>query len=238
MQYNIVIGYDNGIPIISHTAHQSILECSSVPVNVLYLNRKHLPMYTRPRTLFESTEFSMTRFLTPYLFDYKGWTLFLDNDVIVNSDIKELFDYRSDKYAVMCVKHNQRVTSTTKFLNEIQTPYACKNWSSVMLFNNEKCKALSPDYVNTAEGFELHQFKWLESLDLVGDLPVEWNYLVDNLNETVDGNMFSNRNVPKLFHYTNGGPYYKQYENCGWKNKWIEIYHKLLKWKGDCDYVL
>ena len=35
------------------------------------------------------------------------------------------------------------------------------------------------DYVNSATGLQLHQFKWLESDELIGDLTLEWNWLVD-----------------------------------------------------------
>jgi len=40
-----------------------------------------------------------------------------------------------------------------------------------MLLNNERCKALTLDYVNRATGLELHQFKWLQDDDLIGELP-------------------------------------------------------------------
>ena len=30
-----------------------------------------------------------------------------------------------------------------------------------MLMNCARCKALTPEYVNSATGLELHQFKWL-----------------------------------------------------------------------------
>jgi hypothetical protein len=43
-----------------------------------------------------------------------------------------------------------------------------------VVFNNWKCKKLSPKYINKAGGLELHQFKWLESDDDIGALPVEW----------------------------------------------------------------
>lgn len=47
-----------------------------------------------------------------------------------------------------------------------------------MLFNNARCRALTPDYVNTATGLDLHQFKWLANDELIGALPDRWNYLV------------------------------------------------------------
>lgn len=97
--------------------------------------------------------------------------------MLCTGDISELWGKRDSQYAVRVVKHDYQA-SGTKFLGQPQTPYAKKNWSSVMLFNNDKCKALTPDYVNTASGLELHQFKWLASDDQIGELPERWNQLV------------------------------------------------------------
>ncbi|MBS0290017.1 MAG: hypothetical protein JSS07_08310 [Proteobacteria bacterium] len=47
-----------------------------------------------------------------------------------------------------------------------------------MLFNNPKCTALTPDYVNHASYHDLHQFKWLDHENRIGELPVKWNHLV------------------------------------------------------------
>ena len=88
--------------------------------------------------------------------------------MLSRSDISALWRQRTTKYAVQCVQHDYTPTSTVKFLNQPQTPYPKKNWSSMMIFNNAKCTALTPDYVNSASGLELHQFKWLENEDLVG----------------------------------------------------------------------
>ena len=67
--------------------------------------------------------------------------------------------------------------SGIKFLKEKQTPYLKKNWSSFMIFNNAKCKTLTPKLVSKAHGLYLHQFKWT-SENLIGSLPKNWNILV------------------------------------------------------------
>ena len=109
------------------------------------------------------------------------------------------------------VKHDHRPKETTKFLGAAQTSYAKKNWSSVMLFDNARCGALTPDYVNAASGLELHQFKWLESYAMIGELPHRWNYLVgyDAPSEDIS-----------LAHYTIGGPYFPEYANCPLADDW------------------
>lgn len=216
--YNVVIGYDRENRMPAYTMAESIMQHSSVPISFTFLHRDMLKMYTRPRSDLDSTDFSNSRFLVPYLFDYQGWVLFTDNDMIVRHDIKELFDMADDSYAVMCVKHNQVVESEIKFLNHKQHKYNYKNWSSVMLFNNSKCRNLTLEYVNTAPGLDMHQFKWIDA-SLVGSIPLEWNYLVDNQNQTA--------NKPKLIHYTNGGPYFPETRNCGYASDWVDVYNTL-----------
>ena len=80
-----------------------------------------------------------------------------------------------------------------------------------MLFNNEKCQALTLDYVNEATGLELHQFKWLQNDELIGSLPLEWNWLVGEY--PLDPNV-------KNIHYTLGGPYFDNYKDCDYAEYW------------------
>ena len=107
-----------------------------------------------------------------------------------------------------------------KFLDQIQTVYEKKNWSSFMLLNSEKCKKLTPEYVNNASGLDLHQFKWLENESLIGSLPLEWNWLV--------GEYLYKENV-KNIHYTEGGPYFEEYKLSDYSEDWFKIYHDLIK---------
>jgi lipopolysaccharide biosynthesis glycosyltransferase len=218
MKHNITIGYDRNNRIPAYVLAESIMQHSSVPVNFTFLHRDMLVDISRQIEQFDSTEFSNNRFLTPYLNDYCGWSLFLDNDMVVCADIKELFDMVDDKYTVMCVKHNQVCKNKKKFLDKDQHQYQYKNWSSVMLFNNSKCQNLTLDYVKTAPGFDLHQFKWT-SHDSIGSLPLEWNYLVNNDNQTT--------NRPKLIHYTEGGPYFKETRNCDYAIVWDSVYNQI-----------
>ena len=98
------------------------------------------PLMWRDHNALQSTEFSFSRFLTPYLSGYEGWSIFMDCDMLVPRDIAELWALRDDRFAVMCVKHDHRPVETTKFLDTPQTAYGKKNWSSVMLFNNARCR--------------------------------------------------------------------------------------------------
>jgi len=211
----IFIGYDRHEIVAYHVLCQSIIEQSSKPLNFTPLNLKNLSnIFTRRRNNLQSTEFSFSRFLVPYLSSYRGWSLFMDCDMIVTSDISELFSLKDENKAVMVCKHDYQPKENLKFLGQTQTKYEKKNWSSVMLFNNAKCKALTPDYVNTVTGLELHQFKWLENETLIGSLPLEWNWLV--------GEYPLNNNAKNL-HYTLGGPYFDGYENSEHADDWNSV---------------
>jgi len=168
-------------------------------------------LFLRDRNALQSTEFSFTRFLTPYLSDYAGWSLFVDCDILFRDDVAKLFAMKDERAAVMVCKHDYTPSSGIKFLNHVQTVYEKKNWSSVMLFNNERCRSLTPDFVNTASGLELHQFKWLSSDDEIGALPLEWNWLVGEYPYNADA---------KAVHFTVGGPYFTEFGDCDYSSEW------------------
>ncbi|MGA0116745.1 MAG: glycosyltransferase, partial [Burkholderiales bacterium] len=168
--------------------------------------------FSRERHPLQSTDFSFSRFLTPHLSNYEGWSVFMDCDMLMLADIAKLWALRDERYAVMVVKHNHAPKEKRKFLNEPQTQYDKKNWSSVMLFNNARCRALTPAFVNTASGLELHQFKWLDHDDLIGSLPDRWNHLVGYNPPRPDA---------ALVHYTLGGPYFEAYRDCEYAQEWF-----------------
>ncbi|HEX4893171.1 MAG TPA: glycosyltransferase, partial [Hyphomicrobiaceae bacterium] len=206
----VFIGYDDREAVAFSVLASSIQRHASVPVSIAPLRLSQLKgILTRERHPLQSTDFSFSRFLTPHLSDYAGWSVFMDCDMLMLEDIARLHELRDDRYAVMVVKHDHVPRETTKFLGEPQSKYEKKNWSSVMLFNNARCRALTPDYVNRASGLELHQFKWLAGDDLIGALPDRWNHLVD-YDPQVPVSELSN------LHYTLGGPYYSAYLDCGY----------------------
>jgi lipopolysaccharide biosynthesis glycosyltransferase len=225
---HVFIGYDSRQTVLFNIAQHSIIRHCSRPVTITPIKLSHLiGTFERERLAIQSTEFSFSRFLTPYLRNYEGWALFMDCDVIARSDLAELWALRDDRYAVQCVKHDHQPTGTVKFLGEQQTSYPKKNWSSVMLMNCGKCTALTPNYVNTASGLELHQFKWLESEELIGELPRHWNFLVD---------YYKHDETAKLLHYTEGGPYYADFRNVDFAGDWFENYRDANS-SGDSTYL-
>lgn len=214
MTARVFIGYDSKETVAYHVLCQSILERSSIPVSFTPIALNTLGgVFTRERNQLQSTEFSFSRFLVPHLSEYQGWSLFLDCDMLFRRDIAELWALRDERFAVMCCQHDYAPKEETKFLGQVQTKYEKKNWSSAMLFNNARCRALSADFVNTASGLELHQFKWLEGDDQIGGLPLTWNHLVG-----VYDYDFAAANV----HFTEGGPYFQDYANVDYADEWFQ----------------
>ena len=201
---NIFIGYDEGEKIAYSVLSESIRQHSSEPVSITPLDlsttRYH---FQRKKQSNQSTDFAFSRFMVPYLCRYQGWAIFMDCDMLLRTDINKIWMMKDDNYAVMCCKHDYVPNQNAKFRGAKNEPFPKKNWSSFMMMNNEKCRALSLPYVNEASGLDLHQFKWLESEDLIGSLPLSWNWLVSEYDYNPKAD-----NV----HFTLGGPYFKGYE--------------------------
>ncbi|MFN7508484.1 MAG: glycosyltransferase [Betaproteobacteria bacterium] len=208
----VFIGFDPRETVAYNVLAHSINARASQPVTIAPLALSQLGgLYTRERNPLQSTDFSFSRFLTPYLSGYEGWSVFMDCDMLMRDDIAGLWALRDERYAVMCVKHDHQPKEDTKFLGAVQTKYEKKNWSSVMLFNNARCRALTPDYVNRATGLELHQFKWLSNDNLIGSLPPRWNHLVGYQAPSGEA---------ALVHFTLGGPYFDDYVDCEYASEW------------------
>ena len=96
--FKIFIGFDVREKIAYHVLSQSIIANSSIPVTITPINLKNLRrFYNRPKAKKHSTEFSISRFLTPYLSNYKGYSLYLDCDFIILKDVAKLLKFISKK---------------------------------------------------------------------------------------------------------------------------------------------
>ena len=211
---NIFIGYDSKEKVAYNVLSHSIIQNSTKPVAITPIALNHLKDdFVRERNSLSSTEFSFSRFMIPHLMNYQGWALFMDCDMLMFEDVSKLWRMRDDSKAIQVCKHDYIPKEKTKFLGQPQTAYPKKNWSSFMLMNCNKCSSLTPDYVNRASGLELHQFKWLEGDHLIGDLPLEWNWLVGEYEHKDDVN-----NV----HFTKGGPWFDEYAKCDYSQDWFK----------------
>lgn len=219
----VFLGFDPRETIAFHVASNSIHALSTRPVSIAPLSLSQLrDIFNRPRDPKQSTDFSFTRFLVPFLCGFDGWAMFADCDILILRDIAELWDLRDERYAVQVVMHNHRPVETTKFLGQEQTRFERKNWSSLMLLNNRLCTALTPEYVGSAPGLDLHRFRWLESEELIGALPAAWNHLVDYDAASPASNL-------ALLHYTKGGPWFPDCRTSGYADLWWQELGESLK---------
>lgn len=219
----VFIGYTSTQDILFRVSKSSIerrsdgVKCFPIIQSAL----RDLGIYSREHDKLGTTEFSITRFLTPWLAGYEGWVLFCDNDTLALEDINKLFDLADDRYAVMCAQHEHTPANKIKMNDQPQSVYPRKNWSSVVLWNcgHPKNRRITPDYVNVASPMHLHRFLWLDDDD-IGAFPHEWNWLVDWYHTPDDG-------VPKFLHYTDGGPYFKDHQDCSYSKEWRAEYKVL-----------
>lgn len=182
----IFIGYDCRQPIAYTVLQHSIVSRASQPVSITPLIIEQLPIERQGLT-----QFTYSRFLVPYLCNYQGWALFLDADMLVLSDIVELFNLKDSNKALMVIKNKLRF-----------------EWPSLMLFNCEKCRILTPQFIETTDA--PLNLNWLDA-DLIGELPAHWNHLV--------GYDAPNPNA-KLVHFTKGMPVYRQTKDCEFAQEW------------------
>ena len=212
----VFIGYDHKEIAAYQVCHHSIVKNASQPVAIIPLNIRHVMEWFDNNDYRASTEFAFTRFLVPHFCNFdEEPAIFMDCDMLVREDIYKILQYHDKENAVSVVKHNYKPHVEDKFLGQMQSLYDRKNWSSVMVFQPNKCKRLDTGYVNKAVGRSLHQFKWCE-IEKIGTLPRSWNYLVGEEVETqID---------PDIVHFTRGGPYFKEYENCEFAGEWWEYW--------------
>jgi len=217
----IFIGWDGREAVSYYTLLHSIQTRSTIPLQIAPLNRSTLAtFYKRRRGEYDSTDFSITRFLVPFLCDYKGWALFMDCDMLCRADVVEIaamVNLQNWYKSVFVAQHDYTPKDEIKFLGEKQTKYQRKNWSSVMLFNNERCKKLTRDYVSTAPGLSLHRFDWLDD-DQIGSIPLGWNWLVGE---------YEHNDNAKMVHFTRGGPWFKQYKDCDYADEWRKEFESM-----------
>ncbi len=206
---NIYLGYDSRHEDITDVQINSINQACQRAVNdsqcrfepeIKLLDVSKIPEYTREYAN-QSTEFTYSRFLIPYLENYEGFSIFIDNDFVWKQLWYEMFYFLHPDNAVACVQYEYELEkmSKTKMGGEENVMYPKKLWSSFMIFNNahEDCKKLTPEVVNTASGQYLHQFEWTDSIDRIPDKYVFTEGMSDEDKRY------------HAVHYTRGGPWIK-----------------------------
>lgn len=222
----IYVGFDQREALVYHVFCQSVIEHAQQPVSFHPLATKQLRFDGQQDG---TNAFIFSRYLVPYLQDYKGWAIFADGDMHVNTDISELWGFRDDKYAVMVVKHDYLTKHPRKYidtpLENDNVDYPRKNWSSVVLFNcgHPSNRILTRGYVAEAGGAVLHRFAWLNDEE-VGELPKEWNHLCGEYEWNPDA---------KLVHQTLGTPAFSYYSKCDSARQWNGYLLRAMNIEGE-----
>jgi hypothetical protein len=111
------------------------------------------------------------------------------------------------------VKHDFAPSDRSKMGGQAQVQYARKNWSSFMFFNvdHPANRRLTVELINSVPGRDLHRFSWIDDDDLVGELPAEWNWLVNHSDPAIE---------PRNVHFTDGVPSIAGYEAAPFADDW------------------
>lgn len=215
----VFVGYDAREDVAWQVCRHSLLRHANGGVSVIPLRQnvlRELGIYTRPLDVGASTEFSLTRFLTPWLAAQPGWVVFCDCDFLFTNDVRQVFDGLDPSKALYCVQHDYRPALEVKMDGKRQTVYPRKNWSSFMVFNCDHAdvRALTPQVVNSATPAYLHRFDWIQDSGDIGALALDWNFL--------DGEYRKPHYIPRAIHYTNGGPWFDGCQDCDFGDLWLQ----------------
>lgn len=204
-------GYDPREAVGFHTFQQSVMKRASKPVSFIPLSSMGLPD--------GSNNFTLSRFLVPYLCGFKGHAIFADAcDMLMLGDLADLVSHLDPAFAVQVVKHPEYESAhARKYIGtELecdQSNYPRKNWASLMLINCEHAAwtGVTPEFIANSSALELLQFQFLAKGE-VGELPAEWNVLIDEGQDDTNA---------KVLHWTAGIPTFKHYRNARRSKDWF-----------------
>ena len=144
------------------------------------------------------TEFTFSRFLCPWLCDFRGPSLFLDADMLVLCDIWDLMELYDPLYHMQVVQNDQRF-----------------EWPSMMLFSNARCQMLTPDYINDEANPVNKIWEWAD----IGALPAQYNHCVG---------YDQPRDDAKIVHFTQGIPCFKETIDSEYAQEWEEEFRSSI----------
>lgn len=187
-EIRIFIGTDVSQMGAAEVLKQSIMETASMPVHVETMERLYIP---QPKDVRQSqrTGFSFSRWAIPELCGYKGRAIYIDADMMVFTDIKELWDWPMG-------------SATIAIVDGRDTSYCAdwakgnKNETSVMVLDCEKAKWSLASLIEGLDGqydykAMMSDLCFLPEEDILRTIPRRWNAM-DYWDQSVS-----------LLHYTN-----------------------------------
>lgn len=203
-------GYDQREEPGLHVFVSSVLRHASAPVSITPLTSHGLSQGTNT--------FTLSRFLVPALCEFEGHAIFCDGtDMLALADIAELDALFDPRYAVQVVKHPAYVSSHRRkyvgtAMEVVQSNYMRKNWASCMVINcAHRAWHDIREQVLRRPPVDVLQFTFLDD-SVIGELPPEWNVLVDEGQEL---------DAMKLAHWTCGIPHFSHYANAKFSGLWF-----------------
>jgi Glycosyl transferase family 8 len=193
MAYKVFVGVDPRQPLGYNVLQHSIHRYASAPIEVIPLQLRQLPMKRRGLT-----EFTYSRFLVPYLCGFAHQAIFMDADIVVKGDIVELFGQVDLTCSVQVMQEQPQF-----------------EWASVMLFNNGKCRKLTPEFIDDAANI-LFDLAWSDKTGVFGK---EWNHCVG----------YQEPAEAKLYHYTQGLPCWYETQGREEDRAWVEEYRDMTR---------
>ena len=207
----VFVGYDPREAIAYHVCANSIIRNASAPVAIIPVALNLFTDYKETHGD-NSNHFVYTRFLVPYLMDFRGRAIFIDGDMVVRGDVIELYESLQTAHDVAVVKHDYKTRMPVKYMGAPNEDYPRKNWSSVIVWDCQSYpnRRLTPDFVQKQPGSFLHRFAWIDD-DRIQALPTEWNWLPDE---------YGANPAAKLLHYTLGAPCFHEFADTPMGNEW------------------
>jgi len=212
----LYVGHDPRETVGTHVFIQSVLEHTTRPTSITPLYKpmlRHAVGDVKEGT----NQFTLSRFLIPYLEGYKGWAIFADGaDMLCRGDLYELAQQYTSWKAVQVVKHHYTTKNPRKYVGTAMESdnkdYPRKNWASLMIINCEHpaWRKLTPEYLRTASPLQILSFDWLRDND-IGTLSMEWNWLADE---------YGPNQTAKLVHWTAGVPGFEHYKDAPHADEW------------------
>jgi hypothetical protein len=212
-------GFDARESVGWHVFVASALARCSVPLALHPIVIDHYPVKQG------SNAFTFSRFLIPHILGYQGWAVFVDGaDMLCRADLAELEQLRDPYMAVQVVKHEYRTRHPRKYVGtdlECENrDYPRKNWASVMLINCYAAvwRRMTPEAIQKMPALDLLGLRFIDD-DRIGDLPLVWNWLVDEYGDSAEA---------KLLHWTAGTPQFPAYRDAPAAAEWLEAATELI----------
>ena len=189
----VFIGYDPRVAVQFHVLAHSLLEHTSIPLQIIPVSSDLYPLGRKGLT-----KFTWARFLVPFLCGFEGAALFLDSDILCTADIRDLVDAANGKECAVAVCNTDPAYER----------------AAVMFFNcaHPDNAKLTPDYIDATDD-KLHLIGWTDAIHW---LPNRFNFLCG-----YDSPAWCKGETPSLVHFTQGIPAWPETRDMPFADLWI-----------------